>query len=177
MALDNDSPLDNSNLFGYLMLRMAVLKSTTDLRDLYMAGDAFHNAAFYTTDGVKFEFRAGNEGSNSYKLYESNVYACSKNQLGGNGPDSCGGCGSYGLSENPNNTTNPPCVILVDVNGDKKKNPASVECHDISCAKKYTMPQPDGRWLTDTFAILITERAAIPYGYAAQKAVFEGNVH
>lgn len=35
----------------------------------------------------------------------------------------CGGCGSYGLAKNPNQTTKPPCATLVDANGDRKPSP------------------------------------------------------
>lgn len=89
----------------------------------------------------------------------------------GNG---CNGCGSMGLSYNPNGTTKTPCAILVDVNGDRKPTPANVNCKSQSCVESniYKVPSPDEKRLRDIFTILITEDRAIPYGVTAQKAMY-----
>ncbi|MDO5438102.1 MAG: hypothetical protein Q4F80_07900, partial [bacterium] len=155
---------------------MAVLESTTNLskRFFTLAPDdtQFINAAFYTTDGMRYEFRYGGVIFDNFPLYENpNVYVCHSNvrELNNN---SCGGCGSYGLNGNSDNTTKPPCMIMVDVNGDRKPNPANVNCKDTSCAKPYKFSDPDGKKLTDLFTIMITDKEAIPYGVAAQRAMY-----
>lgn len=85
------------------------------------------------------------------------------------------GCGSYGLNSNPNGTTKPPCLILVDVNGDKKPTPGNIDCKDNSCIAKntYKVPLPSEKKVRDIFSILITEDRAIPYGVTAQKAMYQ----
>ena len=191
MALDGESPYDNANLMGYLMKSMGILKTVVYIRSEYAVdfsegqGGA-HNSAFWTTDGMRFEFRENGTASGKilHKLYESDVYLCSKAtntaSWGNNYPDYiCGGCGSYGLNNNSDNTTKPPCMIMVDVNGDRKPNPSNVNCKgatvsDIpSCAKPYKFSDPQGLKLTDIFTIMITDKQAIPYGVAAQRAMYQ----
>ncbi|MDO5438227.1 MAG: type II secretion system protein, partial [bacterium] len=130
MALDGETPYDNANLFGFLMRHMSVMKSVTDLSVVYKIRNSQENSypfnsAFYTTDGMLFIFR---RGSSQYKrpLHEnSKISVCTKAVTGADiayEPEGafCGGCGSYGLNNNPDNTTKPPCLITVDVNGDRK---------------------------------------------------------
>ena len=180
IAIDGESPYDNANLFGYLQRHMSVIKSSDALPFLSytMLNSGFgmsngDNAIFYTTDGMRFEFNI--EPSSSNILHESDVYACQ-----GTSPKahiySCGGCGSYGLNHNPNGTTKPPCIIMVDVNGDKKPTPGNIACQDYDCAKRdntYKVPLPSEKKVRDIFSILITEDRAIPYGVTAQKAMYQ----
>ncbi len=181
MAIDGETPYDNANLMGYLMKHMSVLRSTTDVTGAVIVsanegGGTAWNAAFYTNDGMKFEFRNGNSQANQYKLYESEVFACEKSTSGvyGTSSSTCNGCGSYGLKNNPNETTKPPCIIMVDVNGDRKPNPANVNCYGSKkCWTPYKYSDPLGLKLTDMFTVLITDRNAIPYGIAAQRAMYQ----
>ena len=181
MAIDGESPYDNANLFGYLMRHMAVMKSTTDIYGIYYAlspyGDtALWNTAFYTTDGMRFDFRRGQTQDTRVHLYESNVKPCTLSVVGDDlqpGTGKCFGCGSYGLNNNPDETTKPPCVISVDVNGDRKPNPQNASCKKLECAKPYKYSDPLGLKLTDMFTILITDKQAIPYGVAAQRAMYQ----
>ena len=85
------------------------------------------------------------------------------------------GCGSYGLNNNPNGTTKPPCLILVDVNGDRKPSPSNVHCNNTTCMQDnfYTYPNPDSKTVSDIFAIMITEDRAIPFGVVAQRAMYQ----
>ena len=181
MAIDGESPYDNANLFGYLMRHMAVIKSTSMLE--YMVANpatgatSYNNTVFYTTDGMRFEVRSGWGGTfEKFKLYESGVQVCAKGTSGSwNQNESCGGCGSYGLNNNADGTTKPPCLIVVDVNGDRKPNPNNVNCKNASCANenKYKFSDPMGLKLTDMFTIIITDKQAIPYGVAAQRAMYQ----
>ncbi|MDO5438361.1 MAG: type II secretion system protein, partial [bacterium] len=130
MAIDGESPYDNKDLTRYLMRHMNILKTTSILPyssyTKHSNGSTIHggNSAFYTTDGMRFEFNAAtslSEGKN--KLHESDTYACTatsslRGEFGTGGKcgtsnglvdcSYCGGCGSLGLNSNPNNTTLPP---------------------------------------------------------------------
>ena len=201
MAIDGESPYDNANLYGYLMKHMAIME-TVYVPNKYSvaaggtgpAGDSQTNThpnyAFYTTDGMRFEFNHYGKSQTKFKLYENNkVYACTGattysgdgkwNNWDGTpqeGIKSCGGCGSYGLNNNPDGTTKPPCYIIVDVNGDRKPSPSNVDCKGSNpCAKdnKYKFSDPLGLKLTDIFSIIITDKQAIPYGVAAQRAMYQ----
>ena len=185
MAIDGESPYDNKDLFNYLQRHMSIISTTSRLSyEAYTRkanGAQFHvssNAAFYTTDGMRFEFNqaAGlTEGSN--KLHESNINACTGiTNLTSPTTNTCSGCGSYGLNHNPNGTTKAPCLILVDVNGDKKPTPGNVQCKNTDCATStniYKVPLPAEKKVRDIFSILITEDRAIPYGVTAQKAMYQ----
>ncbi|MDO5437561.1 MAG: hypothetical protein Q4F80_05130, partial [bacterium] len=178
MALDGETPYDNANLFGYLMRHMAVMESVTRLKTKYYVKTTSsqgyaENAVFYTTDGMRFEFRSGNTNF-EHPLYENNsISTCSQGVTGSYDYAAiCNGCGSLCLNNNSDNTTKPPCMIMVDVNGDRKPNPANVNCKDKTCAKPYKFSDPDGKKLTDLFTIMITDKEAIPYGVAAQRAMY-----
>ena len=192
MALDGETPYDNANLMGYLMRHMAVIE-TTNVMQKYLVGvngssngNAWPNLAFYTTDGMRFEFW-NNDGLWPLKLHENpNIKPCIgaltyagavawDDGTGMKDHKSCGGCGSYGLNSNPDGTTKPPCVILVDVNGDRKPSPSNVNCKTKECSQgnKYKFSDPLGLKLTDIFSIMITDREAIPFGVAAQRAMYQ----
>ncbi len=198
MALDGETPYDNKDTFNYLKKHMNILKTTQHLPYQYRtrigSGDNAKiatsngtNAAFYTTDGMRFEVDdSKTQGNSSVKLHESNVYVCTVSltstkfdEYGNSYHDNtnnCNGCGSYGLNSNPNNTTEPPCLILVDVNGDRKPSPSNINCNDNSCMKNnfYTYPLSNSNKVTDIFAIMITEDRAVPFGVVAQKAMYNG---
>ncbi len=195
MALDGETPYDNVDLFKYLQKHMSVLKTTNRLfwaaRFTNWAGQSYssgRNGAFYTTDGMRFEFddstNGGQVSSALLKLHESDNHACftsiatsySQSDIDA-GYIVCGGCGSYGLKHNPNNTTKVPCAILVDVNGDKKPTPTKTytreEDSSTTGPETYKIPSPEQNRVSDIFVILITEDRAIPYGVIAQKAMYQ----
>ena len=184
MAIDGETPYDNEDLFGYLQRHMSVIRSFTKLN----AENIFHvpapdgngvcnNAGFYTTDGMRYEFYTGNYAQyQKFTLYENpDVKLC----IGSTSPRSqgmsCGGCGSYGLNNNNDATTKPPCLISVDVNGDRKPNPQNANCKNSACGNQniYRFSDPLGLKLTDLFTIMITDKEAIPYGVAAQRAMYQ----
>ena len=175
IAVDCETPYDNANLFGYLTKHMSVMKTTRttpwySTSAVGAVGTANTNSAFYTTDGMRFEFELGGASYEFLPLHETNeVTACTPTISGEN----CGGCGSLGLKHNPDKTTKPPCAILVDVNGDRKPNPANVNCKEKSCSKPYKYADPEGLRLSDMFTIMITDKEAIPYGVAAQRAMYQ----
>ncbi len=198
MALDGETPYDNANTFAYLQRHMAVIESVVYMHLKYFIASSgtgateeqvntFYNSGFYTTDGMRFEFvRAGNN-NNKYLYENSKIKLCTITAYSGSmnwtdwygnpaSANSCGGCGSYGLNSNSDNTTKPPCLIMVDVNGDRKPNPQNVNCKSYSCANenKYRYSDALGLKLSDVFTIMITDKEAIPYGVAAQKAMYSG---
>ncbi len=182
MAIDGESPYDNGALYYYLQRHMSIIKSTTALNREYITYPAYGNSAFYTNDGMRFEFRATKDNERRFKLYEnSDVYLCTSNQIesattndaDGNIINACGGCGSYGLNNNVDGTMKPPCLIMVDVNGDRKPNPQNAACKSSECANYYKFSDPLGLKLTDLFSIMITDKQAIPYGVAAQRAMYQ----
>ena len=187
MAIDGESPYDNADTYNYLQRHMSIIKSTTRLpfsylfKGLQSGGNAGSNFGFYTTDGMRFE---GEDTCSSVgpvgcrrgpKLQESNIYTCVVSS-GIPGDGTCGGCGSYGLTNNPNGTTKPPCIIMVDVNGDRKPTPGNVNCANYQlCGQEniVTFPNPDSKKLIDMFAIMITEDRAVPFGVVAQRAMYQ----
>ena len=165
------------------------------------------NEAFYTADGMRFELRGafgsgGIKPNTHFYLHESGLDAADYKHLGeaiepypGAGflvyekSAQNGYCGSYGLASNPNNTVNTPCVLMVDVNGDKKPNPPMNFKEDIvetindngtiyTVTTKvnqnfgYSYPSPTDKKLQDIFSIMITDEKAIPFGVVAQRAMY-----
>ncbi len=185
MALDGETPYDNADLFGFLMKHMAVIDSTTILSSRFYikaydkedgSVQQYNNGAFYTTDGMRFEFLDSQGGVRNYLHETPNIYLCYGTILNGaltTSEHKCGGCGAYGLNNNSDSTTKKPCGITVDVNGDRKPNPANVNCKSSTCAKPYKFSDPLGVKLTDLFSIMITDKEAIPYGVAAQRAMYQ----
>lgn len=153
MVTEGETPYDTANLFKYLATTMNVIKTTTSLQ--YGARDNF---AFYTTDGIRYEVPYDKDVL--LDLYETDgVQAYGNN----------GGCGSYGLENNKNETLRPPCIIMIDVNGDRKPNPANLNVTGVEY--KYTMPAD--YLLKDVFSILISDEIAIPYGVVGQKTMYK----
>lgn len=193
IALDGETPYDNADTFNYLIRHMSIIKTVTQLpwKGQFVGWDGSKyrsgkNAAFYTTDGMRFEvddwLENGQLGGNRLKLHESDTSACfikmRENKNYTDGEAMCGGCGSFGLNHNPNNTTKPPCALLVDVNGDRKPTPQKVyatveEREEENLYQKYWIPDLESHRVSDIFTILITEDRAIPYGVVAQKAMYQ----
>ena len=153
-------------------------------------GGSVGNLTFYTTDGMRFEMLAmdNNHRHNfDLKLHETGVNVYKNNRgsdrkvgfryytIGDGYSDRLGiymgFCGSYGLAINSNNTVNPPCVIMVDVNGDKKPNPPET-FRAGNQNFEYMYPNPSDRKIQDVFNILITDEKAIPFGVVAQRAMY-----
>ena len=207
IAQDGETPYENSDLQKYLMRHMSVLKTmkrvvtcynsdgdfiknTTGELDLENCKSGSSNEVFYTTDGMRFEILKG-FGSGNLKLHETGLdlhssrikedcFYCGSSEPCCNTTKAYNEfCGSYGLANNPNNTTVPPCIVMVDINGDKKPN--YLEAHDtisdfgisiMNAATYYTYPSPTDKKLQDVFNILITDEKAIPFGVVAQRAMY-----
>ena len=179
MAIDGESPYENTDLYNYLQRHMSVMKSgQLEFRSSYEVNGVkypkIQNYVFYTTDGMRFEFDDDSLPVIKLKLHESNNYACLPGKLQ-TSSSGCVGCGSYGLSNNPDGTTKPPCFVVVDVNGDRKPYPANVNCNKVQCAEENFIKdlKPDSKVVSDVFTIMITDREARPFGVIAQKAMYQ----
>ncbi len=106
------------------------------------------NDAFYTSDGMRFEFP-----STAAKITGAPAFKRS-------------GCGS-GKTEQE-----APCLIVVDVNGDRKPNPI-----DRTKNQGYSIPDASNTntRIFDVFPVMITDTAAVPYGVVAQRTMFQGD--
>ena len=180
MAIDGESPYDNANLYGYLMRHMNVMETLGNINNKYYVlhpttNAPVENAIFCTTDGMRFESRFGGTHYNMPLHENPKISVCTTDTTNKHPSVRCGGCGSYGLNSNVDGTTKPPCLITVDVNGDRKPNPANVNCKAITCSRQNTLKYSDiaGLKLTDVFPIMITDKQAIPYGVAAQRAMYQ----
>ena len=175
VALEGETPYDNNDLFNYLQQHMSVMKTTDEIS---FAKDS-NNLAFYTTDGMRFEVPTGDTDTDKMEKLKShedghvigfntlNKPSAEDEDAPANG--SVGNCGSMNLSVNPNDTTKTPCLILVDVNGDRKPNPANIQSEN----NKYSWPGPQEKLLKDVFSIMITDEKAVPFGVTAQKAMYQ----
>ena len=179
IAQDGETPYDNEDLFSYIQKHMSVIKSgrtnwiIQEWSNDRSWGSAGANLTFYTTDGMRFEVSP--VGHREQKLHESDVIISRHDKFrGGNWGKIVGNCGSYGLANNPNQTIEPPCLITVDVNGDKKPNPQAefVGNFDAGTGYSYPYPSPSDKKLTDIFNIMITDEKAIPFGVVAQRAMY-----
>ena len=205
IAQDGETPYDNWSIYDYLQRHMSILKTsnlstcfnseTGDLvklnEDQIGCGSAnadyYNNYVFYTTDGMRFEVPNKLKEPSHFYLHETGLDAMSEKKNIIIPPWSSrpelvtvheGFCGSYGLNNNANNITNTPCVVMVDVNGDKKPNPP----HAFDTSRKsgfmanqsfeYTYPSPSDKKFQDIFPIMITDEKAIPFGVVAQRAMY-----
>ena len=178
IAQEAETPYENDDLYSYLKRHMSIVSSEwrSDFKEYG------NNRFFYTTDGMRFEFPAY---VSNIILHESGLatntpatYSCEGPLTGLCYQSNSVHCGSYGLQINSNNTQTMPCVILVDVNGDKKPNPNSLKSRlnptfgNTEYFSQYDFPSPSDKKVTDVFNILITDEKAIPFGVVAQRAMY-----
>lgn len=211
ITFEGETPYENSNIYEYLTRHMSILSAQKNIirckvgekwdtsGGVHCGGGDNHaqlvNNVFYTTDGMRYEVTTSSRGLHyKFPLYESGIEATTIKKgswycgdFGGhiecrNESSTYGYCGSYGLINNHHNTINTPCLIMVDVNGDKKPNYLSAvrTKHDdgsLSSTTNSTMiykyAQPNEKRVNDLFTIMITEDRAIPYGIVAQRAMYE----
>ena len=140
VAVTMSTPTDESSLFNMIRQRMSVISTTSD----YSKGGT-SNYAFFTADGMRFEFPET--------------------------PSVNGGTFASGNSEcgNPDEG-NDPCLIVVDVNGEKKPNPRAG-------GGSYKVPDPNSSKsrFYDVYPVIVTDRNAYPYGVVAQRAFFQAD--
>ena len=199
---DGKTPLDTDNLYSYLAKHMSITKHFHNRyhhesefidEDEFEyeeehAGSITGNHIFYTADGMRFEIPDRtqlklSETNNSIRMSTAKHYS------------NLEGCGSYGIDPNVKGRAakRGPCVIMVDVNGDRPPNitpnndPNSQDaflnstmfnlCKGGSgvCYFKYgdyKWTKPNEKRLSDVYNILITDKKAIPYGVVAQRMIY-----
>ena len=206
IAQDGETPYENGDLFNYLQKHMSILKSMEmvticdikngDYYDDVSTGGTFCkakssqsiNKVFYTADGIRFEiprtpsgflYPSHETGKNLYsnkrivKFIEMNAAMVTSTSF-----EQGAHCGSYGLNFNSNNTANTPCIIIADVNGDKKPSNPEITANGFGIQAGYqTRSQniyslPTDKKLQDVFSIMITDEKAIPFGVVAQRAMY-----
>lgn len=147
IAIDSESPADTTTateLFNYLTRRLNVIKTVATL-----SGGS--NAGFYTADGFRFEVPKSPASSTGASFA---AFAC--------------GNPAGGAVNNVGTAVTTPCLVLVDVNGDKTPNPKTPGTYS-----GYTMPAANSTRVIDIFTVMITDVGAIPYGTVAQRTMFQ----
>ncbi len=147
VALENITPADltetpdgTTQKEGSLMNYLA--KRLNIIKETSQLDFGGQNAAFYTADGMRFEVPKTAPTNNMLK--------------GGAAVTKC--------------SSTKPCVVMVDVNGDKKPNPQTGTAKNT-----YLVPDASGNRIMDVFPIMITESAAIPLGHVAQRTMFQND--
>ena len=155
IALDGSGPIDagdmtapdaEDSLFEMFRNRMNVISISKE----YDWGGT-SNYAFYTGDGMRFEFPTTPKVN------------------GGTFATNNGNCATPGIiAQNDEGTEfSDPCLIIVDVNGDRKPNPRNTK-------GAYKVPAATARSkVLDVFPIIVTDKSAYPFGVVAQRAMFQ----
>ena len=143
------SPTTEDSLFEMFRNRMNVISTST----AYDWGNT-SNYAFFTADGMRYEFPTDPKFYSGYSInLATKNYHCATPE--GNIQDDAG------------NVANEPCMIIVDVNGQRRPNPRKTK-------GSYKVPGTQGRSkILDVFPILITDKNAYPFGVVAQRAMFQ----
>ena len=184
IAQDGETPYETKDLFDYMKRHMpTTVFDSNEHGCVRLNKKSYCNAFFYTTDGFRFEFPYDYFAFSSRELFlhESGVRLESHHLLDliVDGPYThptwgIGKCGSYGLLSNKNNTVTTPCLVVVDVNGDKKPNPKYIanKKFEGTYDLENTFSLPKDKKLQDMFTIMITDEKAIPFGVVAQRAMY-----
>ena len=145
-ATDMTNPEVEDSFFEMFRNRMNVISTSR----AYAWGNT-SNYAFFTADGMRYEFPTTptiNGGT-----FSANNGKCAT--PGGNVQDDLG------------TVYDKPCLIIVDVNGQRRPNPRKT-------AGSYKVPAATGRSkILDVFPIIVTDKNAYPYGVVAQRAMFQ----
>ena len=149
VEVDSSNMLTNDNsLYNFFRRRMNVISTS----DSYKGGSSAGNVAFFTADGMRYEFPAS-PSITGFSPTNSN----------------CARPGEH-VEDSEGNSADKPCLLIVDVNGDKKPNPISK-----TGAASYKIPsaQTSRSKILDVFPIVVTDINAYPYGVVAQRAMFQ----
>jgi len=113
------------------------------------------NWAFFTADGMRYEFPS------TPSLVNASSITFATNNM------KCATPGKETMDDN-GNLYSAPCLIIVDVNGQRKPNPRKTK-------GSYRIPGAGNSKskILDVFPVIITDKAAIPFGVVAQRAMFQ----
>ena len=142
-----NQPTVEDSFYEMFRNRMNVISTSTS----YSWGNTT-NYAFFTADGMRYEFPTE-----------------PKQTMGGTFSKTNGKCATPGgnIQDDLGVTYNVPCLIIVDVNGQRRPNPRKTR-------GSYKVPGTGGRSkILDVFPIIVTDKNAYPYGVVAQRAMFQ----
>lgn len=140
------TPTHEDSLFELFRNRMNVISTS----DQYDWGNT-SNYVFFTADGMRYEFPVA-PSINGGTFSSDNSHCAIP---GGK------------VQNDEGDEYNLPCLIVVDVNGQRKPNPRKTK-------GSYKVPKSTGRSkILDVFPIIVTDRNAYPYGIVAQRAMFQ----
>ena len=146
------NPDDELSIYNFFRNRMSVI-STSDSYD----GGGTENYAFFTADGLRYEFPDTPEipGSGIADQFSPNNSQCARHDKE--------------ILDESGEVRNKPCLVVVDVNGDRKPNPRKARDY-------YKVPKADGASrILDVFPVVVTDVNAYPYGVIGQRALFQHN--
>lgn len=136
----------NEPLQAYLQKNMTTMASTSSL------SRAKNNSGFYSKDNMRFEFPEKSGGSSEFSgIVTTDGTKIDTEKAGYE-------CGIKGMNISGSAKANEatPCIMLVDTNGDTPPN---------------TLTTNDK--VNDMFLIIVTDKAAFPYGAMAQKVYYD----
>ncbi|MBR2068781.1 MAG: prepilin-type N-terminal cleavage/methylation domain-containing protein [Candidatus Gastranaerophilales bacterium] len=140
--------MDNEDsIYNFFRARMNVISTSEKYN-----GGGTENYAFFTADGMRYEFpdTPNNMHGGSFSTDNSQ---CARNGMN--------------IQDDAGEVRNLPCLIIVDVNGERKPNPRKAR-------DSYKVPSTKGRSkILDVFPIIITDVNAYPFGIVAQRAMFQ----
>ena len=147
---DMINPVKEDTIYNFFRRRMNVISTSSG----YDGGSSV-NAAFFTADGMRYEFPHDPQ---------TRIASPKANFSTGNGK--CARTG-YNMQDDAGAYLNNPCLIIVDVNGERKPNPSKARA-------SYKVPATTGRSkILDVFPIIVTDVNAYPFGIVAQRAMFQ----
>ena len=142
-----NNPTIEDSLYEMFKNRMNVISTS----EAYDWGNTT-NYAFFTADGMRYEFPTKpNQG------------------MGGTWSVTNGKCATPGVNiqDDLGNVYDKPCLIVVDVNGQRRPNPRKTK-------GSYKVPGAAGRSkILDVFPIIVTDKYAYPFGDVGQRAMFQ----
>ena len=142
------------SLYNFFRKRMNVVTTS----DKFTGGGGTGNATFYTADGMRYEFpEVPAFTGNPFNMTNSKC-ARPPNML----------VDEENVVDDAGNHPTLPCVVIVDVNGDRKPNPRRSGENT-----SYKVPAAsNSSKLMDVFPVMITDVSATPWGLVAQRAMF-----
>lgn len=142
------------SLFNFFRKRMNVVTTTAEFK----GGGTTGNCTFYTADGMRYEFPSVPKTTGA--SWNGHNEKCAR-------PENLVVDEVYVVDDKGDHLVQP-CLVIVDVNGDRKPNPRRANENT-----SYKVPAAsDKSKLMDVFPIMITDVSAVPWGLVAQRAMF-----
>ncbi len=142
---------NEDSLYNFFRKRMNVISTS----NAYNWGNTT-NMAFFTADGMRFEFPTTPSISGGVtKPFQTQNSKCARYDL------------VTPVQDDAGQNMNAPCLVIVDVNGQRKPNPQKK-------TGSYKVPSATGRSkVLDVYPIIVTDVAAYPFGVVGQRALFQ----